>query len=342
MDNVENLKNTNDKIDELLKSHYLKRDNIDIVSIGNRINNLEKRTRKKENTKEEEKDTSDYLFRFKYRLGLKTLGALLIVLSVYAYKSFPDEIKNSKIINWIKAEYSKSYSKVDIIENVEELSKKIYDKAQSIIPEEMYTSVTNKYIYDIKPKLLNFSLNKFSSFNNIENTVTVFNENDIPNNIDHDMVIAEEAVTTSSELSLMSMDVKEILDKNINIIAPVSGTVTSIYGAREEVFKNVGYHTGVDIANSYDTPIKSATSGVVVLVQSMDKYYGNNIEIETDGVIFKYAHLNKINVSVGDEIKQGQIIGLMGSTGASTGSHLHFEIMINGRSVDPELIISVR
>ena len=71
----------------------------------------------------------------------------------------------------------------------------------------------------------------------------------------------------------------------------------------------------------------------------MNKYYGNNIEIEKDGVIFKYAHLNKINVKKGDSIKQGEVIGLMGSTGMSTGSHLHFEIKINNRTIDPEKII---
>ena len=79
-----------------------------------------------------------------------------------------------------------------------------------------------------------------------------------------------------------------------------------------------------------------------MLAQAMDKYYGNNIEIENNGVIFKYAHLNQINVKEGDIIKQGDIIGLMGSTGASTGSHLHFEIKINDRTVDPELLLKFR
>ena len=140
----------------------------------------------------------------------------------------------------------------------------------------------------------------------------------------------------------MDLDIQEILAKNINISCPVNGTVTSIYGAREEVFKNVGYHTGVDIANVLNTPVCSATDGVVVKTQDMDKYYGNNIEIENNGVIFKYAHLNQINVKVGDNISTGDVIGLMGSTGASTGSHLHFEIKINGRTVDPELLVNVR
>ena len=189
--------------------------------------------------------------------------------------------------------------------------------------------------------MLDFNLNKILRNKEIENTVAVFNEDNIQINSD-DIAKVEEITTTSSQVSLMEMDKDEILSKNINIILPVNGTVTSIYGAREEVFENVGYHTGIDIANSLNTEIKSATDGIVVLAQNMDKYYGNNIEIEKDGVIFKYAHLNEIKVSVGEEVTQGQIIGLMGSTGMSTGSHLHFEIKINDRSVDPELIIKIR
>ena len=144
----------------------------------------------------------------------------------------------------------------------------------------------------------------------------------------------------ASAISIMDNDVNEILSKNISIILPVKGTITSRYGAREQIFENVNpYHTGIDIANKLNTEIVSATDGVITKTEKMNKYYGNNIEIEKDGVIFKYAHLNKINVKKGDSIKQGEVIGLMGSTGMSTGSHLHFEIKINNRTIDPEKII---
>ena len=139
----------------------------------------------------------------------------------------------------------------------------------------------------------------------------------------------------------MDIDVNEILSKNIDIIVPVKGTITSRYGVREQIFDNVNpYHTGIDIANKNDTEILSATEGVVVKTEKMNKYYGNNIEIEKNGVIFKYAHLNKIQVKEGDIVKQGDVIGLMGSTGMSTGPHLHFEIKINNRTIDPEKILS--
>ncbi len=342
MDDIVNYKHTKEEIgslfEEELKNHYYKRDNIDIVSIGNKLNSTDIDL----NFKDENNDSKTRKkFKYRYKFALKLCISLGILASVLGYKYFPEEIKNSKAIIFIKEEYKKMYTKNDVIENAEEYAKNVYEKVEKYIPDELYTNVVNGYIYKVKPALINFSVDQLISSNTIDNAVTVFNETDF--NVDNtDLTFAEEAVTTSSELSLMSMDVEEILSKNINIALPVQGTVTSIYGAREEVFKYVGYHTGIDIANSLNTPIKSATDGKVVKAESMDKYYGNNIEIEKDGVIFKYAHLNQINVNEGETISQGQIIGLMGSTGASTGSHLHFEIKINNRSVDPELLVKIR
>ncbi|MEG0873161.1 MAG: M23 family metallopeptidase [Clostridia bacterium] len=141
-------------------------------------------------------------------------------------------------------------------------------------------------------------------------------------------------------LSVMQEDINEILSKNINIGSPVTGVITSKYGARDEIFKGVEpYHTGIDIANKLGTPIHSATDGVVIKVESNNKYYGNNVLVQIEGIIFKYAHMSKISVKEGETISQGTQIGLMGSTGMSTGSHLHFEIKINGRTVDPQNFI---
>ena len=340
MENIESYKYTKDNISDLfkddLKKHYLKRNSVGLVSVGE-INEY----KSSESIIEEEPEKNNKKIKFKYKFATKLVGSLAIVALVLGYKYLPDNLKNNVVCNWIKENYSKDYSKVEVIEKIEECSKAMYSKLETIVPEDLYNSVVNNYINVVKPKLVNFEFSNLMEQKSIDNTVSVFNESDIV--IDNEEIaLAEETVTTSSEISLMDMDVEEILSKNISIALPVTGTVTSIYGAREEVFENVGYHTGVDIANILNTPVASATDGVVVLAQSMDKYYGNNIEIEKDGVIFKYAHLNEIDVKEGDKIKQGDIIGLMGSTGASTGSHLHFEIRINGRSVDPELLIKIR
>lgn len=336
MDNTVKNEYTKDDIDYIfkdeLRNHYLKRNNV--------VNNEEYYyLAKKEDSIDIKKDNS-FFTKLKYKFMLKVAGTLLIGVGIAWYKYFPENVKTSSVLTYIKTEYRKNYTKDEVIEKSEDLAKKIYGKFEKYIPSDVYNRVVSTYIEKVKPKIVIFSLPTLVKGYDIDNTVAVFNESNIDTSNDISNVEKDESV--SSQMSLMDMDASEILAKNINIIIPVEGTITSTYGAREEVFKNVGYHTGIDIANSLNTPVKSATDGKVVFVKEMDKYYGNNIEIEINGVTFRYAHLNKINVNLGDSVKQGDIIGLMGSTGASTGSHLHFEIIINSRIVDPEMILKFR
>jgi len=94
-------------------------------------------------------------------------------------------------------------------------------------------------------------------------------------------------------------------------------------------------HSGVDIANKIGTPIYAADAGVVEFVGS-SQGYGNNIIIDHGGgKKTRYAHLSKFYVKRGQEVDKGEAIAAMGSTGWSTGSHLHFEVIINGRKYNP-------
>lgn len=114
-------------------------------------------------------------------------------------------------------------------------------------------------------------------------------------------------------------------------IRPVVGKITSPYGSRRS-----GFHYGIDIGNKRGTPIVSSASGVVVNavayckegVSSCGGRYGNYITIEhPNGTRTKYAHLQKVSVSVGQSISQGEQIGTIGNTGRSSGPHLHFEVI---------------
>lgn len=123
-------------------------------------------------------------------------------------------------------------------------------------------------------------------------------------------------------------------------LRPAQGIVTSKYGPRTG-----GFHYGVDIGNKRGTPIIAAASGKVVKTlsycvegkSSCGGRYGNYVEIlHSNGTKTMYAHLSKVSVSVGQSVSQGQQIGTMGSTGRSTGSHLHFEIQnSNGSKMRP-------
>jgi len=96
-------------------------------------------------------------------------------------------------------------------------------------------------------------------------------------------------------------------------------------------------HTGVDIANKIGTPIYAADSGVVVISQGgWNGGYGNTIVIDHgNGVKTRYGHMSKLFAKVGDEVAKGENIGAMGSTGRSTGPHLHFEVLIRGTRTNP-------
>lgn len=132
---------------------------------------------------------------------------------------------------------------------------------------------------------------------------------------------------------------------------PASGRFTSGYGSRTHPIHGVvKTHYGIDIANSTGTPIVSAADGVISYAAPLSTY-GNVIMVthSIDGKIFTslYAHLSSIKVSVGQVVSKGQIIGAMGTTGNSTGSHLHFEIHLGNwegmakNSVNPLRYISL-
>jgi murein DD-endopeptidase MepM/ murein hydrolase activator NlpD len=96
------------------------------------------------------------------------------------------------------------------------------------------------------------------------------------------------------------------------------------------------FHTGIDLAEPENSPILAADDGVVILVGSGPYGYGNYVVLaHAGGFATLYGHMNTPTVKVGQTVKQGQLIGLEGSTGASTGPHLHFELRVGGKMIDP-------
>ncbi|MEI7792148.1 MAG: peptidoglycan DD-metalloendopeptidase family protein [Candidatus Berkelbacteria bacterium] len=116
----------------------------------------------------------------------------------------------------------------------------------------------------------------------------------------------------------------------VSLIVPINGNgISQGFG--------VGGHTGVDYRANIGTPVVSAADGVVIKISTgWSGGYGNEIVVSHgDGVATRYGHLSQILVSPGDTVSQGQRIGLSGSTGRSTGPHLHFEKIVNGHTVKP-------
>ena len=125
---------------------------------------------------------------------------------------------------------------------------------------------------------------------------------------------------------------------------PHNGEVTSHFGTRENPFSGYGAetHSGMDFRGNIGDAVKSTAKGRVSLA-SYHGGYGNCIVIDHGyNLQTLYGHLSKINVKVGDEINIGQIIGEVGSTGRSTGPHLHYEVHFKGERINPELYLNFK
>ncbi|OEF99678.1 hypothetical protein BHF71_07940 [Vulcanibacillus modesticaldus] len=128
---------------------------------------------------------------------------------------------------------------------------------------------------------------------------------------------------------------------SIPSINPTVGRITSKFGYRSDPFNNNrSFHNGLDIANAFGTPIYSTADGIVTF-SGRNGGYGNQIVINHgNGLETVYAHNSKNLVKKGDFVRKGQLIAYMGSTGRSTGSHLHYEVRKNGRRVNPSNYIN--
>lgn len=122
----------------------------------------------------------------------------------------------------------------------------------------------------------------------------------------------------------------------LQMMWPVIARITSPFGNRyHPILHKYLMHTGIDLGASYGTPIKAAESGTVILAGWVSGY-GNTVVIDHgDGVSTLYGHQSKIAVKSGDPVAKGQVIGYVGSTGNSTGPHLHFEVRVSGKVQNP-------
>lgn len=119
-------------------------------------------------------------------------------------------------------------------------------------------------------------------------------------------------------------------------IWPVSGPITSPYGWRTHpIYGTRRFHTGLDLGVGYGTPIDAARGGIVVDSGYMGAYGIAAIIDHGGGVATMYAHMSSLRVGTGQRVSTGEVVGLVGSTGYSTGPHLHFEVRVNGANQNP-------
>ena len=208
-----------------------------------------------------------------------------------------------------------------------------------------FISDVNLLMDNIKKRALS---NEMYVEENIDNTII---NNEIVNNMELQSLDNEiKSVENITKVEEVVEKVNEKTDEEKEIEALIgmyqfknpigeSGVITSNFGKRNSDNENVSeYHTGIDIGAEYGTDIKSSVTGIVTLVSNVGDY-GKQVRVRNNNVTTLYAHCSEILVKEGDIVADGQVIAKVGTSGNSTGPHLHFEIRVDDRCLDPVKLV---
>lgn len=153
-----------------------------------------------------------------------------------------------------------------------------------------------------------------------------------PFDLTPDMLLFLPGVQPSEAMARLQL----VREEENRYIWPLHGRLTSYFGARNLGMGTSSFHRGIDIAAPTGTPVGSARSGTVTFAGWSTQGYGNLVRVRhADGSETWYGHFSSITVSVGQYVSQGATVGRVGSTGISTGPHLHFELHERGTPIDP-------
>lgn len=259
-------------------------------------------------------------------------------------KALSETIKNS-----INNYNSENIEKIELTENPEYELKlvektKEEDESKILVALQRQLEITYKY-YEI-------ALNNetIECVNDLETAEQIVEDIKEKSNEEINLIINEKTTKDIDEMNTNTLEIaKENIIKKLNIdtteeisningikiaTLPITGTISSRYGVSSSIRSSK--HTGLDIAAPKGTPIKVIADGKVTFAAQSGSY-GYLVKVDHgNGVETWYAHTSKMYVTVGEEVKAGDIIAAVGSTGNSTGPHLHLEVRINGEHVNPQ------
>lgn len=267
-----------------------------------------------------------------YKLFKKMILQIIICLLIYIifylitttnYVFSAEVIKNANEILNYDINFEEIYNNlVQFITPKADENQKI--NANNIIPENVVIPSNEQIVENTSIKDNNL----------VESENVIINE-ETQNKTEEQNIETKEEEVAKTQMELDAEAVAKICDFQ----CPLNGTITSEFGEREATIKGMTTdHKGIDIAANSGTSIKAAMSGIVSVAEENSEY-GKFIKIVNGDVMTVYAHCKKLKVKVGDKIKIGQTIATVGSTGNSTGPHLHFEIRLSNRYINPRLLI---
>ncbi len=249
----------------------------------------------------------DYLI---FTLCLQSFVCIIIFALLFILKN-----SNSSFFSKIQTEFSSKLAENISVDDVKDAVKSISDEVKSDSIEGNNTVVTDSTASETDRDKENLYAEIYSVGGD---DIAVASKDEVPDNV---------SVSTYSLTKSMIM--------------PVVGNITSKFGVRTHpISGDLRFHAGVDIAADKNTPIYSAFDGEII-VADYDQWNGNYLKISHDNDIMTvYCHCEKLNVKKGDYVNAGDIIGYVGSTGSSTGPHLHFELRIGNVSYDPQIALN--
>lgn len=263
-------------------------------------------------------------------------------------------VENKKSLNEKIQENVENYSKENI-ESAELTAKpeyefKLVNKSQDENEDEVIIALQNELEITYKYYEIASNNEVIENVKDEETAEKLVNEIKELSNNEVELTINEKTIKALEEIQIDDLEVaKENTVEKLNIdttesiadingikvaTLPVTGTISSRYGVSSKI--RVSTHTGLDIAATTGTPIKVVADGTVTFA-AYSGSYGYIVKVDHgNGVETWYGHTSKMLVKEGQAVKAGDTIALVGSTGNSTGPHLHFEVRINGEHVNPQ------
>lgn len=263
-------------------------------------------------------------------------------------------VENKKSLNEKIQENVENYSKENI-ESAEltatpEYELKLVNKSQDENEDEVIIALQNELEITYKYYEIASNNEVLENVKDEETAEKLVNEIKELSNNEVELTINEKTTKALEEIQIDDLEVaKENTVEKLNIdttesiadingikvaTLPVTGTISSRYGVSSKI--RVSTHTGLDIAATTGTPIKVVADGTITFAEYSGSY-GYLVKVDHgNGVETWYGHTSKMLVKEGQAVKAGDTIALVGSTGNSTGPHLHFEVRINGEHVNPQ------
>ena len=312
-DKINNLNEKTEKIEEKIKSS------------NERIEKINKESEKlKKEIKQLEEDITSNQESLAERLKVinnnYTLGYLKVILSS---NSISDFLNNIYIVQEVVKQDKQMLNDLENNKNEIKDKKEILDKnkeEEKVIKDELVKDKENLDKDKIELKKLKEELVK--------------EEEELEKKLQK--IAAQKTATSSDSNNLANSNSSSTVISNGSWPVPGYSRVSSPFGYRiHPVLGIKKLHTGIDIPAPTGTPTVAVSSGTVIY-SGVQGSYGNTVMIQHDnGLVSLYAHNSSLVVKVGDQVKKGQVVAKIGSTGRSTGPHLHFEIRVNGTAQNP-------